>query len=626
MSPGSLFPLAFFLPRLFARPFFLPVPLPPPPFPSFVFVFPPPGWGSLPGILLFPQPPFACCPRCCLSCCVVVVACEGLCLCAGVCCPRPAWCHAAALLPLRVVSSSCALLCVLFPVPPPPPPQLFCLLLRGLLCRLMLLCRASRCCACFLLGSVLLLRRCACLLCAVVSCFALFWCVLCSLSPNPPGCCSWCFVVCCVVLCRCLSFVLVCVQLCGVVQVCVRAVWGPVPRLILLLVVSLAAVLLPVVLRSFTVLFGACVFLLCTPVVVHGFVGCLVLCCVFPRSVLLSVLRCACAVMCRAGLLVPGRSGRWSLVLVVLLLVAVRCCLLAIPVGSARCPVCRAVWCVVCGAVPFRAGVLASCCPMVCLVVSCCAAVLSRAVARCCVFGCLPRCFALPFCVGLGSFCPSCGVSSLGVSGSSMLCCSCCCAAGAALWCCVALCCSLWCVGLFFFVLCSLPPSCLPVPRSAAVWALVGAWCCCLFFGFCWWVWLPDVVFWWRVMALVSLLSRVASRRVVWCVGVVFCGVLLPSAVSCGALVPCGVALSGSAVLISLLLVFFCSLVNKPLKKRKTKQNFGFLKITMRQYPTHTRREAARPLRNICLTCYLRTSMVSLYSKVRTANCDWNLC
>ena len=124
------------------------------------------------------------------------------------------------------------------------------------------------------------------------------------------------------------------------------------------------------------------------------------------------------------------------------------------------------------------------------------------------------------------------------------------------LWCCVALWCLLWNVMLFMFVLCSVPPSCRPGPSSAAVWALVGTRCCCLFSGVCSWVWLPVVVFWRPVVALVSLPIRVARRPVVWCVGVACCGVVLPSAVCCGAVLPRGVAVLASAFLFPLWLVF----------------------------------------------------------------------
>ena len=65
---------------------------------------------------------------------------------------------------------------------------------------------------------------------------------------------------------------------------------------------------------------------------------------------------------------------------------------------------------------------------------------------------------------------------------------------------------------------------CRPVPCSAAILALVGAWCCCLFWGVCSWVWLPSIVFWWRVLALVSLYRQCCRPPcciVFWCVSVV---------------------------------------------------------------------------------------------------------
>ena len=87
-------------------------------------------------------------------------------------------------------------------------------------------------------------------------------------------------------------------------------------------------------------------------------------------------------------------------------------------------------------------------------------------------------------------------------------------------WRCVAPWRRLWCVVLFFVVVCSVPLSCRPVPCSAAVWALFGAWCrCpCLLVGLVvWFCFLvarvaPGVVVW-----------PLAARPAVWCAGAVSC-------------------------------------------------------------------------------------------------------
>ena len=145
------------------------------------------------------------------------------------------------------------------------------------------------------------------------------------------------------------------------------------------------------------------------------------------------------------------------------------------------------------------------CCAVLCCAVSCvlwrCVAVWCRAVVPCC-----------PFCFVLWS------VWSV--------------------WRCVAPGWRLWCVVLFFFVSCSAPPSCRPVPCSAAVWALFGAWCRCP----CLLVGLAALFFFHVVCLLVWLL---AARPVVWCAGAVFSGVLRPvlcPAVLCRVVMPCCLA------------------------------------------------------------------------------------
>ena len=159
------------------------------------------------------------------------------------------------------------------------------------------------------------------------------------------------------------------------------------------------------------------------------------------------------------------------------------------------------------------------------------------------------------------------------------------------------------CVAFFLPVLCGavvccagVPALCCPAPCSSAFLALVGAWCCWLFWGVCWRVCLPGVVFWWHVLALVSLSGRMAGCPVVGCFCVVCCGFLLPGAVCCGAVPPYGVA-----VLLPLWLVFVFV------------QNFLLLKTKLDTHPTHTRRQAARPLPNICLTWQAGSKTTSKY-------------
>ena len=65
---------------------------------------------------------------------------------------------------------------------------------------------------------------------------------------------------------------------------------------------------------------------------------------------------------------------------------------------------------------------------------------------------------------------------------------------------------------------------------------VVGSWCRCLLLGVCWWLWLPGVVVWWCVSALVPVSGQAVAGRLP-------CGVLLPCVVSCGAVLPCGAVL-----------------------------------------------------------------------------------
>ena len=65
---------------------------------------------------------------------------------------------------------------------------------------------------------------------------------------------------------------------------------------------------------------------------------------------------------------------------------------------------------------------------------------------------------------------------------------------------------------------------------------VVGSWCRCLLLGVCWWLWLPGVVVWWCVSALVPVSGLAVAGRPP-------CGVLCPCAVSCGAVRPRGAVL-----------------------------------------------------------------------------------
>ena len=65
---------------------------------------------------------------------------------------------------------------------------------------------------------------------------------------------------------------------------------------------------------------------------------------------------------------------------------------------------------------------------------------------------------------------------------------------------------------------------------------VVGSWCRCLLLGVCWWLWLPGVVVWWCVSALVPASGLDVAGRPP-------CGVPFPCAVSCGAVLPCGAVL-----------------------------------------------------------------------------------
>ena len=108
----------------------------------------------------------------------------------------------------------------------------------------------------------------------------------------------------------------------------------------------------------------------------------------------------------------------------------------------------------------------------------------------------------------------------------SLSCCflSCCASAVCVLGCRAV--CSLSCP---FVVLCASSVLCL-------VAGVVVSWCRCLLLGVCWWLWLPGVVVWWCVSALVPVSGLAVAGRPP-------CGVPFPCAVSCGAVLPCGAVL-----------------------------------------------------------------------------------
>ena len=150
------------------------------------------------------------------------------------------------------------------------------------------------------------------------------------------------------------------------------------------------------------------------------------------------------------------------------------------------------------------------CSAALCCVLLRCAVVWWCAVVLCRLFASLPApvvCF-LP----LRVCCVCSGVSCCVIPVLSALCGAVLRCAGALSSCCACrLCCFWW---LVFFV----------------------SWSRCLLLGVCWWLWLPGVVVWWCVSALVP----VSGLAVPWRLP---CGVLLPCAVSCGAVLPCGAVL-----------------------------------------------------------------------------------
>ena len=164
------------------------------------------------------------------------------------------------------------------------------------------------------------------------------------------------------------------------------------------------------------------------------------------------------------------------------------------PRGS---PLCGLAWCVL----VFR-------CPVLCSVALCCPVVVCcRALPFVCVVACAYSLFLAIVrlqCVFWGVvLCVPCPLRPVR--------------------CCAALC---WCP---FVVLCTSSVLFL-------VAGVVGSRCRCLLLGVCWWLWLPGVFVCWCVSALAPVSGLAVARRLP-------CGVLLPYAVSGGAVLPCGAVL-----------------------------------------------------------------------------------
>ena len=160
------------------------------------------------------------------------------------------------------------------------------------------------------------------------------------------------------------------------------------------------------------------------------------------------------------------------------------------PRGS---PPCGLAWCVL----VFRCPVLCSV-ALCCRVVVCCRALLFVCVVACacCLFAAAARLLCV-FCLP----CPLLPVR---------------CCAGA-------------------LALCWYP--CVVLSASSALFlvpVVIGSWCRCLLLRVCRWLWLPGIVVWWCVSALMPVSGLAVAGRLP-------CGVLLPCVVSCGAVLWCPV-------------------------------------------------------------------------------------
>ena len=339
------------------------------------------------GALIAPLRPLgACGPRCCVSSGVVDVSSVCCCWGAGVCRLGPACCCAAARSPVFASSFGRASLLLLVrssPVttPPAPPMPLF-LVLCGRLCALVLLCRvcAPSCLFPPWLCSVLLGVRVVLPFwpCTVVSCGALAWCAL---PPRPSPLSVLFYAVAC---CRCLGVRAVVLWCAGL-----RAVWGPLPRRVVLLVFPPVAGLSRVVWTSLPPSFAAahCAVLIgpwvmwccCAP---WCFCCCAVSCVLFLCASVSCGLFCVsssaflcCAVLCRAY------SCR-----------AVRCAAMLCGRGSHRFCWCRAGFCC---AVLFGAVLCCVWCRGVLLRAVACSLGLCGVVVRCVVWCAAVRCSAV---------------------------------------------------------------------------------------------------------------------------------------------------------------------------------------------------------------------------------------
>ena len=186
----------------------------------------------------------------------------------------------------------------------------------------------------------------------------------------------------------------------------------------------------------------------------------------------------------------------------------------AVPVWRRGSPPCGLVWCV-----------LVLRCPVLCSVALCCRVVV---FCRSLLFVCVVACACCLFPAAGRLLCVFCGPVLCVPSPLRPV------------RCCAALC---WCPCVVLSALSAL----------FLVLGAVGSWCRCVFLGVCWWLWLPGVVVWWCVSALVSVSGRVSRRSAssLWCPVPLCCVLWRCAAVWCCSLVPCRL----------FLLFFFCALL-----------------------------------------------------------------